>query len=167
MIKDVEDEDMTEYSQSTLGLGKMKVPELKQRSRGKILSVRGNKGKLIVCLAVALVEADNTDHPYTPTPLLHSPTNQPWVVILSSIFFRHNTKQLQHQQMQKTPHHQFLLLLLWYPPSLLFHQKLEAYPINHLEMVRCFQLLMMHTQEIMEDERTNVSGPKHLVLMGQ
>ena len=65
MIEAVEDEELIEYSLSTLM--KLNVPELRRRLRVKHLIANGNKGDLAKRLAEALVEAANTLHLNTPT----------------------------------------------------------------------------------------------------
>ena len=65
MVEAVEDEELTEYS--LLTLRQMKLPELKRRLRGKDLPVNGKKEELVLRLAAALEEADNTNHTITPT----------------------------------------------------------------------------------------------------
>ena len=65
MIEAVEDEELTEYSLSTLM--KLNVPELRRRLRGEHLTANSNKGDLAKRLAEALAEAANTLHLNTPT----------------------------------------------------------------------------------------------------
>ena len=65
MVEAVEDEELTEYS--LLTVRQVKLPELKRRLRRKDFLVSGRKEELVLRLAVALEEADNIDHPITPT----------------------------------------------------------------------------------------------------